>query len=210
MVLPSGTAWFLWCPVRSGGIRLVRVFQEICTSLTNFFFQWTTRETLEIHISSAKNPREMHPFSYGLRVSGEWEMVSKCRVWEMASFHFSLVFYETVLSNITREAKHEEQRAVGKRAMKILVWNPTLSPGLLHSGPNLLDAVPQREDWEEQAACNDLLGSGEDTPRLISLWKGTCPAIDQNISVSAGSEPELSWYFQKDSCCFLWYEVRIN
>lgn len=46
------------------------------------------------------------------------------------------------------------------------------------------------------------------TPNFIV--KGTYAAIDQNVFVIAGITPELSWYFKKDLCCFLWYEIRIN
>lgn len=48
-------------------------------------------------------------------------MVSKCRVGEMRPILYTLVFYETLLLNITGEGEHEEQRAVGKGALKILV-----------------------------------------------------------------------------------------
>lgn len=102
--------------------------------------------------SKKKNKiRQMHPFSYRLWACWKWTMVSKCRVWEIWTFRFTLVFYETFLSNIKREAKHEEHRTVGKAAVKTFVWNPveSLSPALQHSESNLLDPVPQRRDWEE-------------------------------------------------------------
>lgn len=152
----------------------------------------------------------MHPFSYRLRVSRKRKMVSKCRIWEMESFHFTLVFFEPLLSNTTGEAKQGEQRAVGKRAMKILVWNPveSLSPGLLWT--QSAGSCSTEEGLRRISSMQWFVGLcwRHTTPNFIV--KGTYPAIDQNISVSAGIEPELSWYFQKDSCCFLWYEVRIN
>lgn len=158
-----------------------------------------------------KNPKgNAFSFLQILRVSSKWEMVSKCGAWEMQSFHSTVVFYETSLSNITGWSRTRGAGSRGKRSNEGFGVKPNSVPS-----PAAL--------WTPSAGCCSSEGGLRGTSSMqwfVGLWwrhttpnlivKGTCPAIDQNIFVSAGTEPELSRYFQKDSCCFLWYEVRIN
>lgn len=83
-----------------------------------------------------------------------------------------------------------------------------LSPALLHSEPN-----PSSEEGLRGISSMQWfvgLWWRHTTPNFIV--KGTCPAIDQNIFVSAGTEPELSWYFQKDSVLLsvIWGQNKLS
>lgn len=94
--------------------------------------EFWSRNSIVLRKQTNKKVRQMHQFFSTSWVSWKWKTISKCKAWEIQTFHFSLLFHETCLSDIIREAKHDEHRTVGKPAVKTFIWNTVESLSAQH------------------------------------------------------------------------------